>query len=68
MPTVVAGPLGEKSVVAVAGGEHHTIALTSEGEVFGFGKNDDGQCGLGDTYTEFRKIHNEKQWAQNAED
>lgn len=42
LPTRVAGPLAEKSVISVVGGEHHTLALTSDGEVYGFGKNDDG--------------------------
>jgi RCC1 and BTB domain-containing protein len=30
-------------------GSHHTIALTSEGEVFAFGQNNSGQIGCGST-------------------
>ena len=37
-------------VVKIVGGEHHTLILNNEGEVYGCGKNDDGQLGLGDDY------------------
>lgn len=37
----------------VAGGESHTIVITTEGEVYGFGMNKDGQIGLGNTFEEF---------------
>ena len=39
-----------KNIKSIVGGEHHTIALTEEGEVYGFGKNDEGQLGLGEDY------------------
>jgi len=44
----------------VTGGEHHTIALTKSGEVFAWGRNDDGQLGLGHTkeQTSPQKIEN----------
>lgn len=32
----------------IRGGEHHTILLTAEGQLYGFGKNDEGQIGAGD--------------------
>lgn len=31
----------------IRGGEHHTILLTAEGQLYGFGKNDEGQIGAG---------------------
>ena len=34
-------------VVAVAAGHHHTLCATASGEVWAFGRNDRGQCGLG---------------------
>ncbi|KAG0049642.1 hypothetical protein BGZ83_005539, partial [Gryganskiella cystojenkinii] len=34
----------------IQGGEHHTIALTQEGKLYGFGRSDSHQLGLG--YTE----------------
>ena len=42
-------------VVELAGGEHHSIARTQKGLVYCWGRNDDGQCGIGDTYGEYRK-------------
>lgn len=37
----------------VAGGESHTIVITTEGEVYGMGMNKDGQIGIGNTFEEF---------------
>jgi len=42
-------------VVEIAGGEHHSIARTKDGLVYCWGRNDEGQLGLGDTYGEWRK-------------
>ena len=39
----------------IAGGEHHSIAVTAEGKVYCWGRNDEGQCGLGDLYGQHRK-------------
>lgn len=39
----------------IAGGEHHTIAVTHDGRVFCWGRNDEAQCGLGDLYGDYRK-------------
>lgn len=40
--------LGAK-VVAISAGPHHGLALTAEGRVFGWGKNSDGQLGMGES-------------------
>ena len=42
-------------VVMVDGGEHHSIALTRLGAVYTWGRNDEGQVGLGDIYGDYRK-------------
>ncbi|XP_065336605.1 uncharacterized protein LOC135937383 [Cloeon dipterum] len=49
VPTKISGPLEQTRVVQVACGGDHTLALTSEGKVFAFGRNGDGQLGLGTT-------------------
>ncbi len=40
------GLLG-KSVIAIAGGPHHSLALTSGGEVYAWGQNTSGELGTG---------------------
>jgi len=49
------GDNGKDYVVDIQGGEHHSIARTKDGLVYCWGKNDEGQCGLGDTYGDYRK-------------
>ncbi|CAB3388421.1 Hypothetical predicted protein [Cloeon dipterum] len=49
VPTKISGSLKEKKVVQVACGGLHTLALTSEGEVYAFGRNVNGELGLGTT-------------------
>ena len=39
----------------ISGGAHHAIALTEDGHVYSWGKNEDGQLGIGDTYSEFNR-------------
>ena len=39
------GPRAGRLVVAVAAGKHHSIALCNDGEVFSWGRNDDGRLG-----------------------
>ena len=50
IPTKVIGlskeDLNGESVVEIAGGEHHTLFLTSGGKVFACGRSDGGQLGL----------------------
>ena len=48
-------PIEGDYVVDIQGGEHHSIARTKDGLVYCWGKNDEGQCGLGDTFGEYRK-------------
>ena len=47
-PTPVAALSGVPLVQVTAGGAH-TLALSVSGTVFGWGQNDAGQLGLGDT-------------------
>ena len=37
--------------VDVSAGGYHTLALTESGQLYVFGRNDDGQLGLGDLHT-----------------
>ncbi|MBV5280164.1 MAG: hypothetical protein J0651_02555, partial [Actinobacteria bacterium] len=39
--------LSDLDVLSIQGGEHHLIALTKDGRVFAWGKNDDCQLGQG---------------------
>ncbi|KAJ3893140.1 regulator of chromosome condensation 1/beta-lactamase-inhibitor protein II, partial [Lentinula edodes] len=41
-------------VVSIAGGEHHTLFLTSQGKVYACGRCDDGQLGLADDHEALR--------------
>ncbi|CAB3378357.1 Hypothetical predicted protein [Cloeon dipterum] len=50
VPTKILGCLEHKRVVQVACGYYHTLVLTSQGEVYAFGRNDNGQLGLGNAY------------------
>uniref|UniRef100_A0A671MHB0 RCC1 and BTB domain-containing protein 2-like n=1 Tax=Sinocyclocheilus anshuiensis TaxID=1608454 RepID=A0A671MHB0_9TELE len=48
-PALVSTSLIGKRVTEVACGSHHTIALTTEGEVYAWGYNNSGQVGSGST-------------------
>uniref|UniRef100_A0A8C1NU74 Regulator of chromosome condensation (RCC1) and BTB (POZ) domain containing protein 2 n=1 Tax=Cyprinus carpio TaxID=7962 RepID=A0A8C1NU74_CYPCA len=48
-PALVSTNLISKKVKEVACGSHHTIALTTEGEVYAWGYNNSGQVGSGST-------------------
>lgn len=50
-PQQVLGGIGDKVVVDIAVGAEHTLAVTQEGDVYGWGSNSDGQLGLGHTLT-----------------
>ena len=49
--------LKDKEIVDLVGGEHHSMCLTDDGSVFVWGKNDEGQIGQGNTYTEIKQKH-----------
>jgi regulator of chromosome condensation len=40
--------LSGKNIVQVAGGTHHSLVLTNDGEVYSFGRADSGQLGMMD--------------------
>jgi alpha-tubulin suppressor-like RCC1 family protein len=50
--------LSDKTIVEVAAGRYHTIALGADGRVWAAGRNDRGQLGLGDAYdrTTFEEV------------
>lgn len=54
MPTRVFWQEPEEAT-AVAGGEHHTISLTKSGRVYCWGRNDEGECGVGDLFGKYRR-------------
>lgn len=45
----------EVELQEVNGGEHHSIALTKDGKVYCWGRNDEGQMGMGDLYGDYRR-------------
>lgn len=48
-PTLLATGFGGKKIIEVAAGSHHSLALTSEGEIYAWGQNNCGQVGNGST-------------------
>lgn len=46
-PTCVRGPLAMERVAELAVGDHHTLVRTVDGSLLAFGKNLEGQLGLG---------------------
>lgn len=48
-------PSEAAKIVNVTGGEHHSVAITSEGKVYAWGRNDEGQVGQGDLYGQYRR-------------
>ena len=54
MPALVKDLEGHQ-ILMIAGGEHHSIAVTAEGKVYCWGRNDEGQCGRGDLYGQFKR-------------
>ncbi|XP_074073224.1 RCC1 and BTB domain-containing protein 2 [Macrotis lagotis] len=49
VPTHISTNLGNRKVIEVACGSHHSLVLTSDGEVFAWGYNNSGQVGSGST-------------------
>ena len=52
-PKRVAG-LAKERMVSVAAGNTHSLALTAEGALFGFGCGEEGQLGHGDTASQLQ--------------
>jgi len=51
--------LGGATVIQIAGGEHHTLFLTSDGRVFACGRANCGQLGLPSDHEAFKEPENE---------
>lgn len=47
-PLLVEGALTGKTIRAIAAGDRHSLVLTSDGELFAWGKNSNGELGNGD--------------------
>lgn len=45
VPTIITGALGSKTVKAIAAGQNHSLALTTDGKVYSWGQNNYGQLG-----------------------
>jgi LPXTG-motif cell wall-anchored protein len=54
VPVPVAGLPADAPVKAIAGGDDHSLALTSTGAVYGWGYNGQGQLGHGTTTSSYR--------------
>lgn len=48
-------PYMEDHVVQIVGGEHHSVVLWKSGCVYCFGRNDEGQIGIGDLFGDFKR-------------
>ena len=46
----------------MAGGEHHSIAVTREGKVYCWGRNDEGQCARGDLFGRYKRQKAQEQY------
>jgi regulator of chromosome condensation len=56
MPALVSEISGpDNQIMMIAGGEHHSIAVTREGKVYCWGRNDEGQCGRGDLFGRYKR-------------
>jgi alpha-tubulin suppressor-like RCC1 family protein len=50
VPQLLVDSFGGEKVVEVSAGFNHSIALTESGRMFAWGRNDQGQLGLGDSF------------------
>lgn len=54
-------PYENDYVTNIVGGEHHSIAVTKEGAVYCFGRNDEAQMGCGNLYEDFMRAKKESE-------
>jgi alpha-tubulin suppressor-like RCC1 family protein len=47
---------GEDKIIQVSAGFNHSMALTSNGRIYSWGRNDQGQLGLGDTFIDMHSM------------
>ena len=47
--------LDDAKIISISGGEHHTVAVGANGKVYSWGRNDEGQLGVGNLYGEWLK-------------
>ncbi|CAE6436863.1 unnamed protein product [Rhizoctonia solani] len=76
VPSLSPSKLGSgRSVVAIAGGEHHTIFLISDGTVYGCGRCDGFELGLGSDHPAMQDLEErkalgkkeaEEEWVKNG--
>lgn len=57
-----------KDIRTICGGAQHSIALTYDGKVYTWGKNEEGQLGIGDTYSKFSREKQEEYMKLNDEE
>ena len=46
-----------ENIVSIAAGYTASYALTAEGEVYGWGRNDDGELGIGSKSSEINELY-----------
>jgi len=54
-PSKIIWPESGEEATMIAGGEHHTTCLTKSGRVYCWGRNDEGELGVGDLFGKYRK-------------
>lgn len=57
-------------VISISGGEHHSMVLFKSGCIYCFGRNDEGQIGIGDLFGDYKrkKVQEAAEKAQKEEE